>query len=242
MEKNLREILSALNSVDFNIFDVDSAFEESSEIPFSCTPVSDNVDIDSFDCVSIPAFSASAYVKEQSITEHDWEAFAHDIKTGNSLFWDSYDDFILADLAGTNLDFLFPFMYEHIEHIEGDQTLEEVLAEFEGWTGTPVDILSIYGDYDYGHDIFAGDFDLDVPVKIYANDDEVVVKANFPWMKSNMSEDIYPDKLNLKSVLSVLPVRVNSQEVKASFVNGEFRLEFPKEQTEATTRRKITSK
>ena len=47
MEKNLKEILSALNSVDFNIFDVDSAFEESSEIPFSCTPVSDNVDIDS---------------------------------------------------------------------------------------------------------------------------------------------------------------------------------------------------
>lgn len=234
MEKNLSEILNALNSVDFNIFDVDSAFEESREIPFSYTPVADNVDIDAFDCVSIPTFSASAYVKKQNKAEHDWEAFAHDIKTGNSMFWDSYDEFILADLAETNLDFLFPFMYEHIEE---DQTLEEVLAEFEGWTGTPVDILSIYGDYDYGHDIFAGDFDLDVPVKIYANDDEVVVKANFPWMKSNMSEDIYPDKLNLKSVLSVLPVRVNSQEVKASFVKGEFKLEFPKEQTEVTHRK-----
>lgn len=237
MEKNLREILSVLNSKDFNIFDVDLAYEGIHEELYSYSPDLETIDIDSFDCVSIPAYSGNSYVKSQGISEHDWAAFAHDIKAGNSVFWDSYDDFLLADLSESNHELAFPFMYNHIE---GNQTLEEILAEFEGWTGTSVDILSSYGDYEYGHNIFAGDFDLDVPVKIYANDEEVVVKANFPWMKSNMNEDIYPDKLNLKSVLSVLPVRVNSQEVKASFVNGEFRLEFPKERVEAEHRKIVT--
>ncbi len=226
MEKTLDEVLSALNSGVYNIFNVDLAFEEyENNVNFAARE--EIVDIEYFDCVSIPVFSGNDYIRDEGNMEPDWELFANDIETGKTFFWDSYDDFILADLADTKLDYDTAISYNQLT---GNKTLEETLAEFESWAGTPMDILSCYGDYEYGHNIFEGDFDMDVPVRIYASDEEVIVKANFPWMKSNSTENIYPDELNLKSVLSILPVRVNSREVKASFVNGEFKLEFPKEQ------------
>ena len=225
MEKTLDEVLSALNSG--NIFDVELVFDEYYESNGSFAWCEETADIESFDCVSVPVLSGNRYFRGNGSMEHDWERFVNDIQTGKTMFWDSYDDFILADLADTKSDYHSAISNRHLA---GSKTLEETLAEFESWEGTPVDILSLYGDYEYGHNIFEGDFDMDVPVRIYASDEEVIVKANFPWIKSNSAENIYPEKLNLKSVLSILPVRVNSQEVKASFVNGEFKLEFPKEQ------------
>lgn len=226
MEKSLEEVLCAVYSSDYNIFDDTLAFNEDYE-PVSYSPDVEAVDIDAFDCVSIPAFESTGYIKSIDRKQQDWAKFAREIETGETVFWDSYDEFTLADLENVRLS--FASAVSEIQ-TEDNQTLEETLAEFDNWAGTPVDILSCYGDYEYGHNVFEGDFDMNVPVRIYTCDDEVVVKANFPWIKSNSTEEIYPDELNLKSVLSILPVRVNSQEVKASFVNGEFKLEFPKEQ------------
>ncbi len=111
-----------------------------------------------------------------------------------------------------------------------DSALEEILYSFDNWAGTKLDILGPYGDIDYNNNIFAENFELNVPVKIYSEDDDLVFKVDAPWMKVESFDDVdlYPSKLNLKSVLAMLPVTVNSKELKASFINGEFRLEVPK--------------
>lgn len=233
MSKDLNEVLNALCAADYNIFDANLGFEEYHEEVFTYSPSVDVADIDSFDCVSIPTTIQSNHT---STNHPDWAKLVKEVETGETYFWDQYDDFIMADLLDKQqYDTASAAVQENI--VPG-KSLEEVLAEFDSWAGTPVDILSYYGDFDLGNNIFEGDFHMDVPVKIYSRDEEVVVKASFPWIKANSFENIYPDELNLKSVLSILPVRVNSQEVKASFVNGEFKLEFPKEQKKVPTEEK----
>lgn len=121
----------------------------------------------------------------------------------------------------------------HLDSQGPQRSLEEIMEDFDKWVGTPVDILTPYGDIDFGNNIFAGDFALDVPVKIYSEQDNYVLTADVPWFKidSFSDLDVYTEKLNLKSVLSSLPININSQNVRASFENGEFRIELPREDT-----------
>lgn len=107
---------------------------------------------------------------------------------------------------------------------------EEVLKQFDNWTGTPVDIISPYGDITWGENIFAPEDDItfEVPVKIYRKDSDYVIKANMPWIKMGEFSDVPVDSnLNLKSVLAALPLRINSRQAKVSFVNGELKLKVP---------------
>lgn len=236
MEKNLsdvlNDVLSALNAADYNIFDANLGLEEHPVENLFYSPSVDVTDIDSFDCVSISTDISTAYFRSEAKIQQNWSNLSDDIKSGKVSFWDKLDEPILAqpqyDISAAVIQ----------NNITNTKSLETVLAEFDSWAGTPVDILSTYGDFDMGHNVFEGDFQMDVPVSIYTLDDELIVKANFPWIKANSFENIYPSQLNLKSVLSILPVRVNSQEVKASFVNGEFKLEFPKEHKEELSKDK----
>ncbi|SHG98644.1 hypothetical protein SAMN02745221_01416 [Thermosyntropha lipolytica DSM 11003] len=108
---------------------------------------------------------------------------------------------------------------------------EHILALFDNWAGTPVDILSPYGDISWGENIFASaedDLTLEIPVKVYRKDTDYVIKANMPWIKIGEFTDMPLDpKINLKSVLAALPLRINSREAKISFVNGELKVEVP---------------
>lgn len=156
----------------------------------------------------------------------------------NGIVWEtSADDFV------PSLELEKTFYNEAITHRNNTTTkksLEEVLATFDSWVGTPIDILSPYGDIDFGNNIFADNFAMDVPVKIYSEKDDLVFKVDAPWMKVEAFDDVdlYPSQLNLKSVLSMLPVTVNSKELKASFVDGEFRLEVPKNEISVGQERK----
>lgn len=111
------------------------------------------------------------------------------------------------------------------------EKMEEVLTMFDNWAGTPVDILSPYGDISWGENIFAeeeDDLTFEIPVKVYRKDSDYVIKANMPWIKIGEFNDMPLDpKLNLKSVLAALPLRINSKQAKISFVNGELKVEVP---------------
>ncbi|MBO8159931.1 hypothetical protein [Thermosyntropha sp.] len=113
---------------------------------------------------------------------------------------------------------------------EESKSFEEIVSEFDRWIGTPVDILSPYGDISWGENVFLEeDLTLEVPVKIYRKDSDYIVKANVPWIKVDEFNDMPADtKINLKSILAALPLRINSRQAKISFVNGELKLEVPK--------------
>ncbi|NLB88081.1 MAG: hypothetical protein GX790_02470 [Syntrophomonadaceae bacterium] len=169
-------------------------------------------------------------VKPNIITEDQKAVFQFmELFFSNGIIWETdLEDFIPNPIVEKS------FYLEAVnsrEQITNDKSLEEVLAEFDSWAGTPLDILSPYGDVDFGNNIFTDDFEMEVPVKIYSEDDDLVFKVDAPWIKIDSFNDVvYPSKLNLKSVLSVLPVTINSKQLKASFVNGEFKLEVPKKE------------
>ena len=221
MKKTLNEVLDVLNNGNCNLFDADWESEEfQRENPVYSIGVNTS-DIDSFDCVSIRAQSTD-YVRSEPKIQPEWKQFIDDLKTGKTYFWDHNDD----TAQKQQYEVSSPIIQNNL--VTG-KTLEQVLAELDSWAGKSVDIFSCNDDLDVVPNIFAGDFKMNVPVSIYSQNEDVVVKANFPWLNTNSFENIYPSELNFKSVLSVLPVRVNSQKVKASFINGEFKLEFPKE-------------
>ncbi len=216
-DENLWADLSSYNLIDPNLSLADVYSE-----PVEVAPQHDTLDVDNFDNVSLPI---SLLTREKKAVLKQLEmAFS------NGIIWETD-----AEDFSSNPKVEKTFYLEAINHREetiNNTSLEKVLAQFDSWTGTPLDILSPYGDIDFGRNIFADDFELDVPVKIYSEANDLVFKIDAPWMKIDTFKDIelYPNRLNLKSVLSVLPVKVNSKELKASFVDGEFRLEVPKKE------------
>ncbi len=156
----------------------------------------------------------------------------------NYSIWETYsDDFIPSPELEKSF---YNEAINHRDKITTKKSFEEVLAIFDTWAGTTIDILSPYGDIDFGNNIFADNFTMDVPVKIYSEKEDLVFQIDAPWMKVESFDDadLFPSRLNLKSVLSMLPVTVNSKELKASYVNGEFRLEVPKKEITVGKERK----
>lgn len=203
-----------------NLMDSSSSFAEVYSASLEEAVHFDVKEVDKFDSVSLPA-SLDAPQKKEVYSQLE-------MILSNGMIWETeVDDFI------PNLEVTKSFYYEAVtsrERTISNSSLEKVLDQFDNWAGTPLDILSTYGDIDYGYNIFAQNFTMDLPVKIYSKDDDLVFKLEAPWMKIDTFKDVelYPSNLNLKSVLSVLPVKINSKELRASFVNGEFRLEVPK--------------
>jgi len=66
-----------------------------------------------------------------------------------------------------------------------------------------------------------------VPLEIYGKGEELVIKADIPDILFNSAnaEDM---KVPFKSVLALLPERINTRQLKPTFVDGQFRLELPK--------------
>lgn len=183
-----------------------------------------------FDSFAIPGeWSLTPKHSTASISEWRQAARVMEANLSNGLVW-LYEEDDNTPISPEMYHSLFNSAIDHLNSQQPVMSLTEVLTRFDSWAGTPMDILSPYGDFDFGHNIFGDGFEVNVPISISSENEEIVVRANIPWMKHNRidSRDLYPSQLNLKSVLSLLPVRVNSQEMKVSFENGEFKLEMPR--------------
>lgn len=70
-------------------------------------------------------------------------------------------------------------------------------------------------------------FEMKVPLEIYGQDEELIIKADIPDILFNSSE---AENMNIpfKSVLALLPERINTRQLRPTFIDGQFRLELPK--------------
>lgn len=232
MREDVNKIDSLLDNLGYELLDSSAAFAElaSDYQPVaSPAPQLNSEDLDHFDTLSIklPAncFSDSAN------KETNWKQILCQMESSlsNGIVW-LFDQEGCEAVNEQTYQGLFNTAISNLKEQQPAKSYLEMLAEFDSWTGTPLDILSPYGDIDFGHNIYADNFEVNVPISIVSQNEDIIVKANIPWVKANQfqSMDPYPSQLNLKSVLSLLPVRVNSREVKVTFENGEFRLEVPR--------------
>lgn len=195
------------------------------------SPPLSNEDLERFDTLSlvIPVGSITNSANEPG-TDWNKQLLSLEASLSNGYAW-VFEEVRDKEIGEQTYQQLFKSAVDILNQQQPHQSVEEVLAQFDSWTGTPIDILSPYGDFDYHHNIYEDSFEVNVPVSIISQKEEIIVKANIPWIKAKHFEDL-DDKtateIGLKSVLSLLPVKVNSRKVKVSFENGEFRLEAPR--------------
>ncbi|MGI5880680.1 MAG: hypothetical protein ACOX6L_08820 [Syntrophomonadaceae bacterium] len=247
MKNTIDLYLSELNQMVHDILDPNIAMDDAPVIyngssMFSDEPLSDD-DLDFFDTVSCTMFSNPVPKPKATPTRTSLLDFASleqacRIALDSGDFWGAGD--MELDIMGI-LDTDFELAINHLAEECFTVSEEELLAQFDNWSGTPMDILSFYGDVDYGHNIYEEGFEMDLPIKIFSSNEDIIVKASVPWIKVDSFEamDVYSNQINLKSVLSLLPVRVNSREMKVSFVDGEFKLEMPRIEEKETKLEKL---
>lgn len=232
MKDFAKELLELANP-GYDLLDPASAVDVYQEVrePYGfVSPQLSSDELSQFDSFAIPG-ELSLTQKHSAVSISEWRQAARvmEANLSNGLVW-LYDEDDNTPISPEMYQSLFSSAIDHLNSQQPGISLTELLARFDSWAGTPMDILSPYGDFDFGHNIFGDGFEVNVPISISSENEEIVVRANIPWMKHNRidSRDLYPSELNLKSVLSLLPVRVNSQEMKVSFENGEFKLEMPR--------------
>jgi len=236
MNNNLKPDVSQLEKFEGNLLDPNAALaeicSEPQYTPAPSPPLSAE-DLDLFDNLSfvIPT-GPIINTADQNSTNWKEQMRALEASLSNGYAW-VFDDVHYEEFTEQSYQQHLQSAVDFLNQQQSDHKVEEVLARFDSWVGTPIDILSPYGDYDFHHNIFEYEdsFEVNVPVSIISQKEEIIVKANIPWIKARQFENLdnqAATKINLKSVLSLLPVKVNSREVKVSFENGEFRLEAPR--------------
>ncbi len=230
--KDFAKDLLELANPGYDLLDPASAldvYQEVRETYAFVSPQLSSDELSQFDSFAIPG--ELSLKPKRSASNSVWRHVARvmEANLSNGMVW-LYDEDDDTPISPEMYQSLFNSAIDHLNSQQPDISFTELLNRFDSWAGTPMDILSPYGDFDFGHNIFGDGFEVNVPISISSENEEIVVRANIPWMKHDRidSRDLYPSELNLKSVLSLLPVRVNSKEMKVSFENGEFKLEMPR--------------
>lgn len=113
-------------------------------------------------------------------------------------------------------------------YYKGDSHDKEfMLRQLQRFEDNPGEIFSLDDSvFDKSYNLISN-FEMKVPLEIHGQGEELVIKADIPDILFNSSnaEDI---NLQFKSVLAMLPERINTRQLKPTFVDGQFRLELPK--------------
>ena len=229
MRNSINYELKKLESIGYDLLDPNAAVVEICNEPQytpAPSPQLSNEDLDRFDTVSFAIPSEPATSSDINWSE---ELRSLEASLSNGCIW-SFDEEQSNHVGAKIYNNLLRSAVDILNQQHPQKSVEEILAEFDSWAGTPMDILSPYGDIDFNHNIYEDSFEVSVPVSIISQNEEIIVKANIPWVKAERfgNVDQNPLQIDLKSVLSLLPVRVNSRKVRVSFDNGEFRLEAPR--------------
>ena len=107
---------------------------------------------------------------------------------------------------------------------------EFMMRQLKRLEDNPADVLSLDDsafEMSYNR---VSNFEMKVPLEIYSKGEELVIKADIPdiLFNSTNAEDL---QLPFKSVLALLPERINTRQLKPTFVDGQFCLELPKRES-----------
>ncbi|CFX94837.1 Uncharacterized [Syntrophomonas zehnderi OL-4] len=233
--QDLVQAFEALNQNEINILDINYAFEEidppvpvSMSVRFSTR----NADLDDFDWAGI-RFANYDYDMEMKDFTSDQpdpiinsKDFYRSIEAiiSNGFFWETDDEeFSPSPELQISLG---------IAPRKSDkQDPHKILRQFNRLPENEIDIFSTDdGIFESNYKVVSN-FEVNVPLKVYSEDEDWVIKADLPdivFYNVSPRDDVFPEQLNFKSVLALLPDRINVRQFKPSFVDGQFRLELPK--------------
>ncbi len=239
LDKNQMAVLDALNTVNNDLLDFDRVFSElevkKSELAWSENLVPRDIDLDEFDWAGIKFktrdFDADKVVLHETVKPDSFNSleFYKSIEAviSNGYLWEvEQDEYSLSP------EFELSMGFNPRNHRRTDsQDINKLLRQFDRLSENEIDILSADDSiYETNYKV-VNNFEINVPVKVYSEGEEWIIKANIPDIVLNNTSpgsDIFPEQLNFKSVLALLPERINTRQLQPTFVNGQFRLELPK--------------
>lgn len=238
--KKREEIWAVLNTVSLDLLDPYRAYDEISQ--------------------SSPAlvFADHFLVNEENLDEFDWSGIKfegygdsnHDYQVVNNqvqeipLSWTEICREIEASIAAgyfwdeepveyQAVPLINP-LYSRLNRNNRREAKHDVSKLFRQWDRLPANVMDILSPDDLifeNNYRIVNNFELNVPLKIYSQDEEFVIKADLPDIVFNnmaTEEVAFPEQLNFKSVLAMLPDRINTKQLQPTFIDGQFRLELPK--------------
>lgn len=237
--KNQDQIWAALSKVSMDLLDPYRAFDELDQTGPTLS------------------FADYFYASEENLDEFDWTGIKfdnnsdldHDYNVIEStsqkelLNWTDFCQYIEASIANGYLWEADPAEYSLTPRVnfvrnrhrtnrrEAKQDTNKLMRQLDRLPINKVDILSPDDSVFEASYKVVNSFEMNVPLKIYSQDEEFVIKADLPdivFNSSSTGEAFYPEQLNFKSVLALLPDRINTRQLHPTFVDGQFRLELPK--------------
>lgn len=236
--QNWVQILEALNENHVDLLDVNRTFQELEPITpvLSCSKsfTVQDVDLDEFDWAGIKFadfdFNARSLVANGvKPAAFDSKEFYKSVEAiiSNGYFWEADDeDYSPSPEFRMSLG-LQPKTKAQFEKSD----VNKMLRQFNRLPNNELDVLSSEDTIFESNYKVVSNFEINVPLKVYSEDEDWVIKANLPdivFNNTSSGEDVFPEQLNFKSVLALLPDRINTRQLQPSFVNGQFRLELPK--------------
>lgn len=226
--------LEDLNMNQINILDINYAFEEIDPAP--PVSVSDrfstkDADLNDYDWAGIRLanFDMDNFNENQLDSIFNSKEFYRTVEAiiSNGYFWEADDEEFCP-----SPELQISLGIKPRKPVSSDKSdPQKMLRQFNRLPDNEIDIFSTDDDIFESNYKVVSNFEVNVPLQIYSEDEDWVIKADLPdivFYNVSPEEDVFPEQLNFKSVLALLPERINVRQFKPSFVDGQFRLELPK--------------
>ena len=190
MKDTIEMDFKRLENLGYELLDPTAALAELANEPkYTPAPVAQlsTQDLDNFDTLNfaVPSATFTNQVAKPDNPANWNEEFRHlEASLSNGCIW-SFDEDQSEEVCLQTYRNLFNSAVDLLNQQKPSKSTEEILAEFDSWVGTPLDVLSPYGDIDFNHNIYEDSFEVSVPVRIISQNEEIIVKANMPWVKAN---------------------------------------------------------
>lgn len=240
-DTNREDIWTALNKVSMDLLDPYRDYEEinpaTPNVSYGDSFYANEENLDEFDWTGIKFEDSSQLDLDYEVVENnyeekmpDWDELINYMETAatQGCFWDATpEEYGLTPQVNAIRSNSF-----QSNRRETKQDVNRLMRQFDRLPANGVDIFCLDDRvFDASYKIVSN-FEMNVPLKIYSQDEEFVIKADLPDIVINNDRAgvVFPEKLNFKSVLALLPDRINTRQLKPSFIDGQFRLELPKRQ------------
>lgn len=200
----------------------------------------------------LPFSSERFEINQENLDEFDWSGMQYDLNLDftetapQEINWDEVNALIDTAIASGHLiepeadDYSSKSSYgSNVQRSAGTyykgntRDMNFMLRQLKRLEDNPADIFSLDDSaFDKSFNMVSN-FEMKVPLEIYGKGEELVIKADIPDILFN---DSNAGDLNIpfKSVLALLPERINTRQLKPTFVDGQFRLELPKREDKRT--------